>query len=141
VAGLLLTYETTLFPQTDLIPKQGGAQVSLFDQTEPQLSSTEHCFHALRLTPLELLARTCIGLDLPKPAVKIIFETYGKFLSILVSETKRDQLKNLTFEAASTHPVFLEVQALGHQFQAALEQIFLNPESMLGKLTLTYGIF
>jgi len=141
IAGLLLTYETTLFPETDLIPKGEGTQLSFFDKTEPQLSSTEHCFHALQLTPLELLARACINLDLPKADVKILFKTYDKFLAILKSKKKRDQLKNLTFEDAPTHPVFLEVRNLGHDFQAALENLFLKPGTKLGDLTLRYGIF
>jgi len=141
IGGLLLTYETTLFPKTDLIPKENGTQISLFDKDEPQLSSTEHCFHALRLTPLELLARACINLDLPKTDVKSVFTTYDKFLAIMKSKKKREDLEKLTFEDSLKHPVFLEVRDLGHEFQAALERLFLKPKTEIGKLTLRYGIF
>jgi predicted nucleotidyltransferase len=141
IAGLLLTYETTLFPATDLIPKEDGTQLSFFDKAEPQLSSTEHCFHALQLTPLELLARTCMNLDLPKAEVKILFQTYDKFLSLLEANAKREQLKGLNFDDAPQHAVFLEVRKHGHAFQAALEKLFLMPGTKLGDLTLKYGIF
>ncbi len=130
-----------MFPETELIPREEGAQPSSFDEAEPQLSSTEHCFHALQLTPLELLARACIKLDLPNADVKILFETYDKFLAMLKSKKKREQLTELTFEDAPQHPVFLEVRELGHDFQRALERLFLKPETKLGDLTLRYGIF
>jgi hypothetical protein len=141
IAGLLLTYETTLFPETDLIPNEEGTQLSFFDKTEPQLSSTEHCFHALQLTPLELLARACIKLGLPKTDVKTLFKAYEEFLAVLNSRKKRDHLKGLIFEEATQDPVFLQVRELGHSFQAALETLFLKSGTQLSDLTLRYGIF
>lgn len=141
VAGLLLTYETTLFPETDLIPKEGGTQLSFFDRSEPQLSSTEHCFHALQLTPLELLARACIRLEISESSVIALFTTYELFLSYMDASERREELKRLTFEDAPRHPTFLEIRKLGQEFQAALEQLFLNPQTALGSLTLTYSIF
>jgi predicted nucleotidyltransferase len=141
IAGLLLTYETNLFPESDLIPTENGDQLSFFDPQKPQLSSTEHCFHALSLTPLELLARACLKLKLPASEVKTLFETYDKFLDILSAKPKRDELAGLTFEEASGKAVFKEVRDLGHAFQKALDQLFLKPETKLGDLTLKYAVF
>jgi len=141
IAGLLLTYETTLFPESDLIPLQDGHQLSFFDEEKPQLSSTEHCFHALKLTPLELLARACIKLKLQAEDVKVLFEAYDKFLGILDSNEKREELAELTFESAHESKVFLEVRKLGHDFQAALDRLFLERGTKLGDLTLKYAVF
>lgn len=141
IAGLLLTFETSLFPESDLVPRREGPQLALFDEKKPQLSSTEHCFHALKLTPLELLARACLRLELPKGAVKAMFSTYEKFLTILMSEPKRSELPNLPFEHAHKSPVFLEVREIGHEFQAAVDKLFLNRRSKLGALTLKYALF
>lgn len=139
IAGLLLTYETTLFPTSDLLP--AGDEFLLFDLDQPELSSTEHCFHALTLTPLELLARACIKLDLSKADVAALFRDYDGFLAILATSEKRDELKRLTFEQSESNPLFQEVRALGHDFQGSLNHIFLTPDTEVGKLTLKYGIF
>lgn len=139
IAGLLLTYETTLFPKSDLLPED--AENLLFDLGQPELSSTEHCFHALLLTPLELLARACIKLDLSKFDVTALFRDYDRFLAILATTEKRNELKGLTFEQSESNPLFQEVRALGHDFQNSLNHIFLTPDTELGKLTLKYGVF
>lgn len=141
IAGLLLTYETRLFPESDLIPKETGEQLSFFDNTEPQLSSTEHCFQALQLTPLELLARACLNLNLSKEHVTALFRDYDRFLEILATTDKRDRLKKLTFEQSEANPIFQEVRKLGHEFQDSLNHLFLSPDTELGKLTLKYGVF
>lgn len=139
IAGLLLTYETTLFPESDLIP--GDDEYLLFDLAQPELSSTEHCFQALQLTPLELLARACIKLDLSAVHVTALFRDYDSFLAILSTTDKRDQLKQLTFEQSESNPIFQEVRTLGHEFQDSLNHLFVTPDTELGKLTLRYGIF
>jgi len=141
VAGLLLTYETTLFPTSDLFSAENGDQLGLFDESKPQLSSTEHCFQALRLTPLELLARASINLKLPEADVRSVFESYEAFLALLDSEEKRKTLRCLTFEDAVEERLFAEVRSMGHEFHDALERLFSQPGTPLGILTLRYAIF
>lgn len=141
IAGLLLTYETSLFPESDLIPQENGKQLSFFDPEKPELSSTEHCFHALKLTPLELLARACLNLNLPAEQARVLFSTYDSFLEILCSTVKRDELADLTFEEAYDKAVFREVRDLGHQFQSAVDELFLNGDTKLTELTLKYAVF
>ncbi len=141
IAGLLLAYETTLFPESDLIPFAEAQQGSLFDEEQPELSSTEHCFQALQLTPLELLARACIKLNLSKVHVAALFQDYDRFLKILSTTDKRDQLKKLTFEQSESDPIFQEVRTLGREFQDSLKHLFLTPDTELGKLTLKFGVF
>lgn len=141
IAGLLLTYETTLFPESDLLPGDGDHPSLPFDLEKPELSSTEHCFHALKLTPLELLARACVKLNLPKTEVAAIFRNYDHFLQILDSEDKRAVLAELTFEGSEKNGVFQEIRELGHEFQSALDALFLRRDTLLGDLTLKYAVF
>jgi len=141
LAGLLLTYETTLFPESELIPKTDEDQRSLFDEARPEFSSAEHCLHALQLTPLELLARACILLNLPKTHASSLFLKYDSFLKILETGETREQLAKLTFEKSEASPVFREVRELGSDFQNSLNQLFLVPSTPLGDLTLKYGVF
>jgi hypothetical protein len=139
VSGLLLTYETTLFPDSDLVAQPSAR----FDKKQPQFSSTEHCFRAAQLTPLELLARACQspGLKLRKRDVKIVFEAYDSFLGVLNSKEKREELGRLTFVDAIQTQVFQDIRDLGHEFQGALDRLFVRKESLLSRLTLKYGIF
>ncbi len=139
VAGLLLTYETSLFPVSTLT----GHKPTRFNAKKPQFSSTEHCFLAAQLTPLELLARACMEptLDISKKDALIIYSAYDKFLGILNTEKDRDTLAGLSYEDALDKRIFREVRDLSHKFQAALDRIFLNPKTKLGKLTLRYTTF
>ncbi len=141
VAGLLLSYEATLFPESDLAPRSAEGQLAFFDESKPQFATTEHCYHAAQLTPLELLARACIKLDLPKEHVASLFHNYDAFLGILVDSVKREELKRLTFADSSSSMLFFEVRDLGHRFQTSLNHVFLTPGTALGDLTLKYGVF
>jgi predicted nucleotidyltransferase len=140
IAGLLLTYETTLFPESDLIPT-GERAHSRNQANEPQLSSIESCFMALQLTPLELLARACVKLEIPRDDTAAVFHAYGQFLDILNSDEKRTELNHLTFHAATTNRLFQSVRELSHDFQEKLSSFFMNPLNQIGYLTLKYGIF
>lgn len=140
IAGLLLVYETTLFARSDLVPK--GSQLSLFsDESSPELSNTKRCFYALQLTPLELLARACVTLELPAELVRRVFAGYDTFLAKLDSEEIRDELAKLNFHEAQKNPLFKEMRDLSHDFQEALDSIFLARDNRLSELTLKYAIF
>jgi len=138
-AGLLLAFETSLFPDSELI----ASAPSTFDPDHPALSSTEHCYRAAQLTPLDLIARASMspatGMD--SQQVRRLFEAYDVFLGILDSEGIRVKLAKLSYEEAIREKVFENMREVGHQFQDALNSLFMNPDSELGKLTLKYAIF
>ncbi len=139
IAGLLLTYETSLFQNSDLSPEQPLE----FDSENPQFSSTEHCYRAAQLTPLELLARACLdpGLAIERKDVKRLFLAYDRFLGMLDSEIKREELARLSYEEAMSKTLFKEMRDLGHEFQEAIDGLFLNPATLLGELTRRYVTF
>jgi hypothetical protein len=90
--------------------------------------------------------QTCY--ELSEKTLKELSNTVGeklpadeKFLGVLKSKKKREELKELTFEEAPQHTVFIEVRKLGHEFQEALERLFLTRGTNLGDLTLRYGVF
>lgn len=137
VAGLLLAYETTLFPKSDLI----SGKTNRFDSKNPQLSSAEHCFQAAQLTPLELLARACLKLRLDKKDVRIVFGAYDNFLKLMDSKDKREKLSKLVYKDAMRDKCFQDMRDLGHEFQDGLQNIFINSKTPLAKLTLKYVTF
>jgi hypothetical protein len=105
------------------------------------LSAADRCYQAVAYTPLELLARAALQLNLDSDAIRATFERYDDFLALLSDEDKRRRLKRLTFEESGEEEVFQEVRALGHKFQAALDDVFVNKPSVVSELILKYGIF
>jgi hypothetical protein len=138
VTGLLLCYETTLFPKSDLLSP--GEEELLFDEARPEFSSTEHCLQASALTPLELLARACLSLEIPSTVCEQIFSAYDGFLAILADKEARSHLTTLNFEDATKSGLFQRVRDLGHEFQAGLDKVFFGAKRM-NELTLKYGVF
>jgi hypothetical protein len=138
VAGLLLCFETTLFPESDLLST--GESPLMFDEARPEYSSTEHCLYASALTPLELLARACLLLEIEPAVCEQIFSAYNGFLAILSDTDERSHLAALDFEGATKSELFQRVRKLGHEFQAGLDKIFFGPGRM-SELTLKYGVF
>jgi len=141
LAGLLLAFETSLFPESDLIPSHSSSQLVLFDTAKPDLSSTEHCLYASRLTPLELLARACDKLQLPRKAVIEVFSRYDEFLGILNDDSKRKNLADLSFEDSGSNLGFQHIREIGQEFQTAVNSLFVEAEGRLRELTLEYAIF
>ena len=145
VAGLLLSYESQLFPGGLPEIPRGHKQEELFKQEELaqiQLSTTDCCFQALRLTPLEMLARVCLHFNTQDDVVRAVFESYESFLNILEDEKSRKILEELTFEEASKNEIFRRVRKLGASFQLGLDKLFLNENNgKLSELTKKYGTF
>ncbi len=138
VAGLLLCYETTLFPKSDLLASSEDALI--FDEARPEFSSTEHCLHASALTPLDLLARACLSLEIAPAVCEQIFSAYEGFLSILSDTEARSHLAALDFEGATRSDLFKRVRDLGHVFQNGLDKVFFGAKGV-NELTLKYGVF
>jgi predicted nucleotidyltransferase len=139
VAGMLLSYETTLFPESKLLPLDEQS-VLRFDEMQPEFSSTEHCFRAAALTPLELLARVCVSLKIDHTAVEKVFSAYNAFLEVLADAELRNVLSELDFQNATELGSFQRVRDLGHEFQTGLDKIFFEAKEMR-EPTLRYGVF
>jgi hypothetical protein len=139
VAGLLLTYETALFSDEKSEAEPSSENERLAESTATTFARAERCFEAAQYTPLELLARACVRLKLPQPAVATLFSAYEGFLELL--RDSRAVLDELSFEEAYRDPLFGHARTLGKEFQRSLDELFLAPSKELGKLTLQYAIF
>jgi len=47
----------------------------------------------------------------------------------------------MPFEDLPKSPIFKEAQLISYRFRDAVSSIFLQPDNLLGKLTIEYGVF
>ena len=94
------------------------------------------------LSPLELIAKTCLDLKVSDATVHAIFDNYDRFLAILDDPGMRNLLA-----AARTHSdlrdsiVWNEIRKISKPFHDGLVALFLNEDDKLKQLTMTYGVF
>jgi len=101
----------------------------------------EFLVKGFELTPLELLAETCLMYDVPKQASRTLFDTYDTFLKILSNKERRAELDNLSAEAARVkNSPFDPINDLARAFQDGLEQLFFDHKPFQ-PLTRKYGVF
>jgi hypothetical protein len=95
----------------------------------------------LNKTPLDLAAETLSKFVERETSVRQFFRAYDRFLGVLNDPSKRKTLTTLKPEQLDTDPVYREAREISHEFQRAIQDIFLNPENEIGKLTIQYGVF
>ncbi|MGH9823643.1 MAG: hypothetical protein ACREDR_10375 [Blastocatellia bacterium] len=94
------------------------------------------------MTPLDLIASVLIRYPDLHPAAKTLFDAYDEFLLVLNDKDKRKRLEVLAPGDAGSDSLFQHLRELGHSFQKALTDIFLEPNSSrLHDLTKAYGVF
>ena len=103
---------------------------------------TDYVERLLSLTPLEMVAKACLELNVKPETAHRIFDHYDRFLSILDDPAKRKEL-----EGVRGHPdlrrssVWREVQQVSHPFHEGLVSLFLKDDQKLTQLTMEYGVF
>lgn len=137
-----LTYAAGLVAcfRCSLLPAQHPGYEEL-DLAERVGITTDALERFLVLTPMEMLAWAYLHFQLDEAAKKL-FESYDGFLGILNSD-ERKELDGLSLDAAKDNPVFKQARELGHDFQAALNDLFLpaDGKSAFYGLTRTFGVF
>lgn len=100
------------------------------------------------LPPLELLASSLLMYPSLFDSSKKIFDAYEEFIGLLSDEellgsevTKRQHLELLKPHELKNDPVFALGRAISHRFQDGIREIFLDPRTELGRLTVEYGVF
>jgi predicted nucleotidyltransferase len=91
--------------------------------------------------PLEVLAKAALERPGLHRAARELFTAYDEFIGILSEPEQRAHLESLTYEQLRGDTVFDRGRDVSHRFQAALDQIFLEPRSPFYDLTLKYGVF
>ena len=131
-SGLLVCFSSNL--DSDL-----QNQIST-DKNDIRLKLINHIRNHVRLTPLEILAKSMEQYEVPEPVAKELVEAYGSFLSLLDSEKSRKALQILRAADSRTDPTFQQVRKISGSFERALDHIFFeNP--YIAPLTRKYGVF
>jgi predicted nucleotidyltransferase len=131
-SGLLVCFSSNL--DSDL-----QSQIST-DKNDIRLKLINHIRNHVRLTPLEILAKSMEQYEVPEPVAKELFEGYGSFLSLLDDEKSRMALKKLRAADSRTDPTFEQVRKISGSFESALDHLFFENRH-IAPLTRKYGLF
>ena len=109
----------------------------------PDVSAlTEYMERQLSLTPLGLVAKACLELDIQPDTARSIFDSYDRFLAILGDPEKRSELeKAQTHEHLRDSQIWDDVRDMSRPFHDGLIDLFLRDDDKLRELTMQYGIF
>jgi predicted nucleotidyltransferase len=98
--------------------------------------------------PLEMVASSLLPYYDYDGSIRKLFTAYNDFVGILADETlmstgltKRDHLDKLLLDDIQGDSVAGEAREISHRFRDAIAEIFLTPETPLGRLTIEYGVF
>jgi predicted nucleotidyltransferase len=131
-SGLLVCFSATL--DADL-----NDQIST-GKDDIKLKLINHIRDCVRLTPLEILAKSMEQYGVPEATAKELFGAYAEFLELLDDEKSREALKALRASNSRTDPTFQKVRKISRAFENALDHIFFeNPT--VAPLTRKYGVF
>lgn len=129
VSGLLACFNDELvgeeYPDDDLVHKAVSNLHSL-----------------LKYSPLEIVAKTLYSYVEIEDHTRAIFENYDKFLELIDNEDNRKHFENISPTDAVEDVRFQEIREIGHNFQEALTEIFLEENGTgICKLMKQYGVF
>jgi predicted nucleotidyltransferase len=135
-AGLLMCFSCALDPEI---------RATVPSEAEPAAAHrvVAHLSAYVRKTPLEIIAAFVLANERLTPAARILLRAYDSFLALLDDDGRRDRLNSLEQDEIAGDEVYQAVRHLGHQFQSALDEIFLSQDTSpeLFDLTKKYGVF
>ena len=118
------------------------AREALKGPTEDVSALTEYMESQLSVTPLDLVAKACLELNIKPETARSIFDNYDRFLAILDDSQKRSELeKARTDEDLRTSKAWGDVREVSHPFHDGLVALFLRDDDNLKELTMQYGVF
>ncbi len=110
------------------------------DTADIRLDLVNYIRDQIKLTPLEILAKSIEQYGVPKNVGEELFRSYAEFLTILDDKKSRDELENLRTGDPRTDSTFERVRTISRAFEQALDLLFFeNPK--LAPLTRKYGVF
>lgn len=110
------------------------------DRNDVKFQLLQHIREQVKLTPLEILAKSIALYRVPKLIGKELFDSYAKFLNLLDDKDDRKALEKLRSEDSRTDATFQRIRKVSESFQQALDYIFFeNPQ--IAPLTRAYGVF
>jgi predicted nucleotidyltransferase len=100
----------------------------------------DHIMNYVRLTPLEILAKSTVRYGVSDDVARDLFGAYGDFLEILDKKDSREALKAVRSADSRTNPVFKQIREISEVFKGALDHIFFD-NRQIARLTREYGVF
>lgn len=131
-SGLLVCFSSNLDPDLQ-------TQIST-DKNDIKLNLVNHIRDHVRMTPLEIVARSVERYGVPDSIARELFDAYSEFLRILDDEKSRKALDSLRSEDSRTDSTFQQVREVSRSFEKALDCIFFENQQ-IAPLTRKYGVF
>jgi predicted nucleotidyltransferase len=100
----------------------------------------DHIMNYVRLTPLEILAKSTAMYGVSDDVARDLFGAYGAFLEILDNEDSREALKAVRSADSRTDATFKQIGEISEVFKGALDHIFFE-NRQIARLTREYGVF
>jgi hypothetical protein len=132
-SGLLVCFSAYLDP--DLQTK-----ISTDRKDGIKLTLLQHIRDCVRLTPLEILAKSMERYGVSHSIAKNLFDAYTEFLKLLSDEKSRKALEKLKSVDSRTDPTFRQIREISTVFEGALDHIFFK-NKLIEPLTRKYGVF
>jgi hypothetical protein len=108
--------------------------------TDIKLPLVQHIRDSLKLTPLEILAKSIEQYEVPQSIGEELFGSYQEFLEIIDDKASRDALDKLRASDSRTDPTFKRIRSVSEAFEHALDNIFFE-NKLIAPLTREYGVF
>jgi predicted nucleotidyltransferase len=132
VSGLLVCFSVTLDQELQ-------NKIST-DKNDVKFHLRDHIMKYVRLTPLEIVAKSIESCNVPDAVSRCLFGAYSDFLEILDDTSSREALKAVRSSDSRTDPTFNRVRELSEAFEGALDYIFFETQD-IKELTRKYGVF
>ena len=131
-SGLLVCFSVNLDPDLQ-------TRIST-DKNDIKLQLVNHIRDYVRLTPLEILARSIERYEVRHGIAEELFGSYAEFLDMLDEEKCRRTLEGLRSEDSRTDSTFKRVREISAAFDHALDDIFFENQ-YVKPLTRKFGVF
>jgi predicted nucleotidyltransferase len=132
-SGLLVCFSANLDPDLQ-------SKISTDKKDGIKLTLVQHIRDYVRLTPLEILAKSMDRYGVPQSIRQDLFDAYTEFLKVLSDEKSRTALDNLRSSDSRTDPTFRQIREISKLFEHALDHIFFE-NKQIAPLTRKYGVF
>jgi len=110
------------------------------EKNDIRLNLVRHIRDHVKLTPLEISARSMERYDVAEAIATEFFSAYAEFLKMLDDSSSRHALENLRAPESKDDPTFQHVTEISRTFEHALDHIFFENQHF-APLTRKYGVF
>jgi hypothetical protein len=132
-SGLLVCFSATLDQELQ-------NKISTDSKSDIKLPLVQHIRDSIKLTPLEILAKSIEQYEVPQSIGEELFGSYQEFLEIIDDEASRLALDKLRASDSRTDPTFKRIRSISDTFEHALDNIFFENKA-IRRLTREYGVF